>query len=150
MNAQIRERLDVIRELLKDEPTTQEELRTKLGSMQYAVTQSTISRDLRKLGAIRTVDSEKRTVYRLPELLEPAMASGNLGGLVLDIRTNGSMVVIRTAVGSASFVARHLDNIGPAEILGTIAGDDTIFVAPASTDHRQIRLTMDSIRRCLM
>jgi transcriptional regulator of arginine metabolism len=52
--------------------------------------------------------------------------------LVLGLSTNGSLAVIRTAVGAASAVARAIDDARLGEVLGTIAGDDTIFVAPAA------------------
>ena len=72
---------------------------------------------------------------------------GALIDLVRDIQANQSLVVIHTSPGSASFVARHLDRTRPAGILGTIAGDDTIFVAPSS--RRQIEATIREIRQSL-
>lgn len=127
-------RLDALRELL-DEGTlsTQDELRDKLEKQGFDVTQSTISRDMRKIGAVRGFDSFGRTVYRLPEdISAPVITPGSMGDLVTEIVTNGSIIVIHTTPGSASLVARHLDHFRPADILGTIAGDDTIFVAPAT------------------
>jgi transcriptional regulator of arginine metabolism len=53
-------------------------------------------------------------------------------GLILDMKTNGPIIVIYTSPGSANLIARHLDRVRPTGILGTIAGDDTIFVAVAS------------------
>jgi transcriptional regulator of arginine metabolism len=130
-----RDRLQALRGLL-DEGTlsTQDELREKLGKLQFRVTQSTISRDLRKLGAVKAIDSDGRTVYRLgDEAVAPVLASaGSLASLVVEIATNGSIIVVHTTPGSASLIARHLDNHRPGGILGTLAGDDTIFVAPAS------------------
>ena len=57
---------------------------------------------------------------------------------------NGAMIVINTTPGSASLVARHLDSRGGENILGTIAGDDTIFVAPKKLS--EIRQTLKAIR----
>lgn len=144
-NKGARTRLDSLRKLLgQGTLSTQDELREKLERMHFVVTQSTVSRDLRKLGAIKAVDPDGRTVYRLAseETLAP-LPTSSLADLILDIRSNGSMIVIQTSPGSASLIARHLDHTKPGGILGTIAGDDTIFVAPASA--REINSTIREI-----
>ena len=127
----LRSRLEALRVLLKDEEhRTQEDLRGKLEKMNFAVTQSTVSRDLRRLGAVKAIDPEGRTIYRLPEENDvPVVIGGTIGTMVHEIQANQSVIVIHTSPGSASLVARHLDRMRPAGILGTIAGDDTIFVA---------------------
>lgn len=128
-------RLSALRKLLADgEISTQEELADELRRLDFDITQSTISRDLRRVGAVKTVNAEGETVYRLSHemtAVAPILAS-SLKHLLLDIQHNDSMIVIHTAAGSASLVARHLDQLRPEGILGTIAGDDTIFVAAAS------------------
>ena len=142
-------RLEALKKLLHEvESSTQEELREKLEEQDFGVTQSTVSRDLRKLGAVRAVDNDGRTVYRLPVEREPTIPDA-ITDLVLDVTTNGALIVIRTAVGSASLVARQLDRVRPEGLLGTIAGDDTIFVAPASLAKRDIRTTIQAIREAL-
>ena len=128
--------------------STQEELADALFKKKFEVTQSTISRDLRKIGAVKAIDQSGRTVYRLPVLGEPAAVaqvnySTGLRGLMLDIAHNGAMIVIHTAPGSASLIARYLDRTKPNGILGTIAGDDTIFVAPRSM--KQVTQTIKAI-----
>jgi transcriptional regulator of arginine metabolism len=130
-------RLQVLRELLREgQASTQEDLGKALRQKKYDVTQSTISRDLRRIGAIKTNNAEGQVVYKLPEeqFSLPLNVSHNLGGLLMDVQGNDSMIVLHTSPGSASLVARHIDsmraNLG---ILGTIAGDDTIFIAPVST-----------------
>lgn len=142
-------RLTALRRLLEQEKlSTQDELREELEALRFKVTQSTISRDLRRLGAVRAVDTDGRTVYRLPdEFGTPLPTANGLNSLIQDIRHNGVMIVIHTSPGSASLVARHLDHYGPGDLLGTIAGDDTIFVAPASIKNMPgvIREIMDSI-----
>ncbi len=133
--------------LSKGDLSTQEEFVEELKSQKFDVTQSTISRDLRRLGAIKMSGPGGTVVYRLPEDQAtplPAAVSNGLRGLLLDIEHNGSMIVIHTSPGSASLVARHLDAVRPRGILGTIAGDDTIFVAPAST--KEIRATIEEIK----
>lgn len=130
-------RLDYLKDLLeKGEPSSQEELAQKLERASFNVTQSTVSRDLRKLGAIRTVDSEGQLVYRLESsrtqpIPEPVVSS--MQRLIEKIQSNSSQIVIRTQPGSASLVARFLDAHFSSDILGTIAGDDTVFVAPVKT-----------------
>jgi transcriptional regulator of arginine metabolism len=126
-------RLDALRRLLSQGTlSTQEDLREKLEKQGHKITQSTVSRDLRKLGTVKAIDANGQTVYRLSEDGPPVVSPASLNDLVLDIRSNGAMIVIHTHPGSASLVARHLDQVRPGGILGTIAGDDTIFVAPAS------------------
>lgn len=144
------DRLTTLRRLLEQErASTQDELREELEAQKFKVTQSTISRDLRRIGAIRAIDIDGRTVYRLPEdvPLPPSAATG-LNSLVEDIRHNGSMIVIHTSPGSASLIARHLDHHRPGNLLGTIAGDDTVFVAPTSL--RNLSSTVRKIRESLL
>lgn len=137
-------RLETLRKLLSQGSlSTQDELREKLEKQDFSVTQSTVSRDLRKIGAIKAVDADGRTVYRLPADEPAPIASTSLGDLVLDVNHNGSLIVIHTTPGSASLIARHLDRSASDGILGTLAGDDTIFVAPRSV--KDIRVTMQRI-----
>lgn len=130
------ERHLALRKLIREgEASTQEELCLALRKKNFDVTQSTVSRDLRRIGAIKVTNLEGEIVYRLPEDHTPAVPSINneLGGLLIEIQSNATMIVLHTSPGSASLVARQIDaarnNLG---ILGTIAGDDTIFVVPAS------------------
>lgn len=141
-------RLQALRRLLdKEESSTQEELREQLESLDFAVTQSTVSRDLRRLGAIKMTDAQGRTTYRLApeEAAVPRVES--LGDLVRTIDHNGAMIVLQTTPGSASLVARQIDNLRSKDILGTIAGDDTIFVAPSSV--KRIEVITRSIKQTL-
>jgi len=140
-----RKRLATLRQILSEgDLSTQEELVLELKNRKFNVTQSTISRDLRRIGAVKAIDSTGRTIYRLPEepILAPVTTSG-LRGLMLDIQHNGAMIVIHTSPGSASLVARHLDSVKPDGILGTLAGDDTIFVVPASV--KKIEHTVQAV-----
>lgn len=140
-----RSRLNALRKLLiEGEISTQEELAEELARQKYQVTQSTISRDLRKLGAIKTFDPAGQIVYRLPDdVMIPSVSTAGLKGLLLDIQHNGVTIVLHTTPGSASLVARHLDQVKPEGIIGTMAGDDTIFVAPSSI--KRIEQTVKAI-----
>jgi transcriptional regulator of arginine metabolism len=146
MAPSVSERLGFLRKILESgKNSTQEEIRDMLEEKGHDVNQSTISRDLRKLGAIKATDNKGRTIYRLSENSgESSFVSQSIADLVINIDHNDSMIVIQTAPGSASLVARHLDMNRPADILGTIAGDDTIFVAP-SKDH-SMKQTISAIK----
>lgn len=146
MAPSVSERLNALRKLLEQgKNSTQEELREMLESKGHDVNQSTISRDLRKIGAIKGTDNKGRTIYRLSGMAsETTFVAQSVADLILNITHNDSMIVIQTSPGSASLVARHLDMNKPADILGTIAGDDTIFVAPSK--EYSIKQTITAIR----
>jgi transcriptional regulator of arginine metabolism len=111
---------------------TQEELLAALAAAGFRATQATLSRDLARLGARRVSRPRGGTVYELGDGAGPGGGGlGALRGLVAGIDANASLVVIRTHPGSAPAVARAIDLSELREVLGTIAGDDTIFVAPA-------------------
>ncbi|MFQ1016524.1 transcriptional regulator ArgR [Gilliamella sp. BG7] len=95
------------------------------------INQSKVSRMLTKFGAVRTRNAKSETVYCLPAEISVPTTSSPLKNLVIDIDFNSSMVVIHTSPGAAQLIARLLDSIGKSEgILGSIAGDDTIFSTP--------------------
>ena len=95
------------------------------------ISQSKVSRMLSKYGAVRTRNAKQEMVYCLPPDLAVPSTKAPLNQLVLDIQHNDVMVIIRTSPGAAQLIARLLDSVGKKEgVLGTIAGDDTIFIAP--------------------
>ncbi len=148
MGKPVKSRREFLRGLLAEgDLSTQEELVEKLEKSNFSVTQSTVSRDLRKLGAIRAIDSKGRTVYRLPEEMFVPVKTSSLIEMVTSIRSNGSLIVIRTHPGSASLVGRFVDMTFSDEILGCIAGDDTVFVAPES--HKETNALMKKIERAI-
>jgi len=109
------------------------------------INQSKVSRMLSKFGAVRTRNAKQEMVYCLPAELGVPTTSSPLKNLVIDLDHNDSMIVIRTSPGAAQLIARLLDSIGKAEgILGTIAGDDTIFIAPAQVSD--IDTTLNTIK----
>jgi transcriptional regulator of arginine metabolism len=133
--------------LAEGDLSTQDELVEKLEKSHYPVTQSTVSRDLRKLGAIRAIDSKGRTVYRLPEEMFLPVKTSSLNDMIVSIRSNGAMIVIRTQPGSASLVGRFVDMTFTNEILGCIAGDDTVFVAPCH--QRETKTVLKQIEKAI-
>ncbi|MEQ7874198.1 arginine repressor [Sphingomonas sp. ASV193] len=117
---------------------SQEEIVARLGLAGVAATQATVSRDLDELGAVK-LKREGAIRYLLPETIDPAHAAAKLDRLlaewVTDVVTAGPLVVLRTPPGSANLVANALDSAALGAVAGTIAGDDTIFVAVAD-GHR--------------
>jgi transcriptional regulator of arginine metabolism len=132
--------------------STQEDLRALLADRGFEVTQGTLSRDLARLGARRAPGPEGGTVYELPEDA-PTAPSGPLlealQRLVLQVRDNGALVVVHTTPGAASAVALAFDQARLPEVLGTIAGDDTVFVAPiqAASASRLTRVLNGLLRK---
>jgi transcriptional regulator of arginine metabolism len=105
---------------------TQDELRTRLADRGHVLDQSAISRALARLGARRVRQPDGVLAYELPDAPREAWI-----WLVTQIEDNGSLVVARTTTGAAQVVASAIDRARLPEVLGTIAGDDTIFLAPA-------------------
>ncbi|NYS31424.1 MULTISPECIES: transcriptional regulator ArgR [unclassified Pantoea] len=96
------------------------------------INQSKVSRMLTKFGAVRTRNARMEMVYCLPAELGVPTTTSPLKNLVLDIDYNDALVVIHTSPGAAQLIARMLDSLGKSHgILGTIAGDDTIFITRA-------------------
>ncbi len=130
--------MDYFKELLKKERlSSQSEIVEALQQAGFHnINQSKVSRMLSKSGAVRTRNAKREMVYCLPAELGIPTTTSPLKNLVLDIDRNASLIVIRTSPGSAQLIARLLDSIGKAEgILGTIAGDDTIFITPTNSDE---------------
>jgi len=122
-------RRDAIREILSGRPVAnQGELLRRLGARGIRASQATLSRDMAMLGVRRAVGPDG------PRYL----VDGNGGALPLDpvrrlvdgVESNGALVIVRTKSSAAATVARALDEAGLSEVMGTLAGDDTVFVAP--------------------
>ncbi len=127
--------------LMGRKASTQEEICSNLEQQGYEINQSKASRLLRKIGAIKVVNEQGQTVYSLPREPAPPHMQTPLRDLILDIVSNETLIIVFTSPGSASMVARVLDyNLAKTEILGTLAGDDTIFVAPKSIHKIDILL----------
>ncbi|TKK23432.1 arginine repressor [Enterobacter cancerogenus] len=95
------------------------------------VNQSKVSRMLTKVGAVRIRNASGEMAYAIPPELAVPVVTGQIKSLVLSAEYNTHMVVLRTSPGAAQLIARMLDSHGRSEgILGTIAGDDTVFVTP--------------------
>lgn len=122
-----------IAELIRREALhNQEELAHRLGELGFVATQATVSRDLEQLGAIK-VRRDGRIVYALPDAAATAQPAGRLDSVVREwvqsIRPAGNLLVMRTPPGSAHVVGFALDQARLPQVVGTICGDDTIFIA---------------------
>lgn len=113
---------------------TQQELAAALRERGFRATQATISRDVAELGLIK-VNRDGVQAYALPPRLLEAETSGEdrlrklLHDLPVEFREAGLLLVIRTLPGSAHAIAAALDRARWPEVAGSVAGDDTLFVA---------------------
>lgn len=111
---------------------SQEELVARLSLAGIAATQATVSRDLLELGAAR-VKRDGTIRYVMPDQLDSGHAGQKLDRLLAEwveaIIPAGNLLVLKTPPGSANLVANALDSAGLDGVAGTLAGDDTIFVA---------------------
>ncbi len=119
--------LNVIR---NKEIYTQEELGRELSRIGIQTTQVTLSRDIRELGLVKTVEGYRQLQS---ETAGPEFASV-VSEYVLDIRVAQNLVVLRTSPGNANSLAIALDREKLEEVVGTIAGDDTVLVI--ATDNK--------------
>jgi transcriptional regulator of arginine metabolism len=123
-----------ITKFLETQPvTSQAQLVTLLGQQGIEATQTTVSRDLEDLGAVKVRLPGGETAYALPELPAQQIAPEDhlrrvLGEWVVEVAHSGNLVVLRTPPGSAHVVGSALDRSGLEEVVGTVAGDDTVLV----------------------
>lgn len=118
--------------------TSQTQLTELLEAEGLAATQATVSRDLDELGAIKVRVPGGETVYAIPEHPVDRIAPEDhlrrvLSDWVADVNHSANLVVLRTPPGSAHVVASALDRAGISDILGTVAGDDTLIVVAAES-----------------
>ena len=130
MSKQHRHKL--IREIVSAERIgSQDALREHLTHRGVRCTQATLSRDLKELKIVRSSTPEG-PLYRIPLLNDQDAVRKVVGMEIKSVRHNGSLVVLRTMAGRAQGVAAYIDSLEDPRILGTLAGDDTVFIAPTS------------------
>ena len=129
-----------ITQLLSDLPISSKlDLVKELEDIGIPATQATVSRDLEELGAVKVRLPNGELIYAIPEYpVDRVLPEDHLrrvmGEWVVEIKTSENIVVLRTPPGSAHVVASALDRAGLPEVLGTVAGDDTLFVVAASSE----------------
>ena len=123
---------EIIRLIQACDIETQEDLAAELRALGYKVTQATVSRDIRELRLIKVAAKGGGFKYAKPERHEIAVSerlTRILADSLLNVEAAGNLIVVQTLSGSANVAAEALDNLGWPEIMGTIAGDNTIFIA---------------------
>ena len=132
---------EILNIISQEAVVTQDEIIQKLKEKGYHVTQATVSRDIKELRLVKTADENNRYRYRQKKSDESGLDdkfSAILSKVVTSVEAAGNLIVIKTRNGMGMAVATGVDSLGLTEIIGTIAGDDTVFVAaktPALAEH---------------
>ena len=141
-------RLSAIRQVIDREPVhSQEELRHHLASMGFVVTQATLSRDIKELGLVKRAADGAYQGSGNPEFNSAASAavalSRALGEFLISVDAAQNLVVVKTGPGQAQILAIAIDRAKLTDVVGTIAGDDTILVV--CRDQRSAQTTRNTI-----
>jgi len=113
---------------------SQDDLVQALKRAGYTVTQATASRDIEEIGAVRSRNQKGEMVYSISEDNDSSLARSMPlpQELILSVDSSANLAVVRTPPGGAQLLASSLDHSGIKEIIGTIAGDDTVLVVSKS------------------
>lgn len=143
------ERHAVVRDLIATHRvTSQEHLRELLARRGFDVAQATLSRDIRELRLIKKPDADGRTYYSLPpEAWDTAPPLHRLlTTLFVGAEGTGNLLVVKTLAGGAQAVAQALEGEEWPEVLGTVAGDDTILVILRNPVHlKKVRARIEDL-----
>lgn len=123
--------LKLVELISKREIETQEALAEALREEGFVVTQATVSRDIKELGLIKTMTASKGYKYSQPQVLEYKTSDKLLNlfrECVLSIDFSENFIVIKTLSGSANSAAALIDKMSISDVMGCIAGDDTILI----------------------
>ena len=123
----------IVQILEKSAVSSQQQLVEILAEAGVEATQATVSRDLEEIGAVKVRAAGGESVYAVPDLPKDRVAPEEhlrrvMGDWVVEVTSSANLVIVRTPPGSAHVVASALDRAGLPDILGTVAGDDTILV----------------------
>ncbi len=136
----------IILDIINETPIeTQEELLNKLRENGFNVTQATVSRDIKELRLLKSLSPDGK--YRYTSMKKSASdLQGNLQNFfnssVINVKSAQNMVVIKTTAGMANALCASIDSMDFEGIIGTIAGDDTIFIV-CSDSERATKLVID-------
>jgi transcriptional regulator of arginine metabolism len=138
-----KQRLDLICDTVRTETIrSQEDLLHSLAGKGLHITQATLSRDLKQLNIVKTRDADGFYIYLLSETTTDVTDTGRM-----EIEFSGDLAVIKTRPGYAMGIASDIDAHALHEIIGTIAGDDTILLIPREGYSRE--QIADSLARFL-
>jgi transcriptional regulator of arginine metabolism len=126
------QRLSAIQDVVEHEPVrSQEQLRQRLAARGFVVTQATLSRDIKELGLLKRSSDGAYQPSSAEETPQPT-ALGSLGKALteylIDIEPVQQLVVLRTGAGQAQILGLAIDRARMPEVVGTLAGDDTILI----------------------
>lgn len=146
-------RLEVIKMIVSSqELATQEELLAELDIAGFPTSQATLVRDLRQLRIVKGQNRNGNYVYLMPSEQRFRTVSDTHVSLnamhrlgALSMKFTGNIAVIKTLPGHAAHIAYDIDNANIPEILGTIAGDDTVFVAVSEGVERSVMMDKLSV-----
>ena len=122
----------------------QDELSSALAKEGFTLTQSSISRDLKLLKVVKGTTKDGKSVYMLPEnpyyrrVSDVNRMGQTIQREVIHIAFTGQLAIVKCRSGYASGIAGEIDRSGFSEVLGTVAGDDTIFVVLAEGYDREV------------
>ena len=119
---------------------TQEELAQKLQEMNIKITQATVSRDIKELRLLKVLSSNGEYKYATSDQAEHGISERFVRMFVdsvLSVASSGNIIVIKTLSGSADVAGEAIDSMRWPEILGTISGDNTIFVVVKNENDTQ-------------
>jgi transcriptional regulator of arginine metabolism len=122
----------ILRLVSEQKLATQSELAAALRDAGFDAVQTTVSRDIAQLGLVKVRDAEGRLVYALPGVADLNRLNELASALrrwATDVVSSGSLAIVKTPPGYAQGLALALDAAAFADVVGTVAGDDTIFVA---------------------
>ncbi len=110
---------------------TQEDLARMLRSLGYSVTQATVSRDIKEMRLIKILTPEGKYKYATVDNAESDLQerfNRIFSSSVLSVNSSGNLIVIKTISGSANAAAEAIDSMKWPDVLGTLAGDNTVFI----------------------
>lgn len=136
-----KERQEKIREIIENHRiNTQDELIKRLKDSGFSATQATMSRDIKELQLTKISDGDNGYYYVFPFSVKANdlnKLNDSLAELIISVNNAMNIIVIKTHAGMAQAVAIGIDNIKSDEILGCVAGDDTIFVVASTSEVAQ-------------
>ncbi|MBE7061517.1 MAG: arginine repressor [Clostridiales bacterium] len=137
-----KERLSIILNLINSEEIcTQEELTERLNSLGHNVSQSTVSRDINELNLIKSQGKNKKSIYvhagANTKTASPQII-GLLKQIIVSVDSANNLVVIKTLAGNAGSAGMAVDQMHFPQVIGTVAGDDTLLVVAKTNSDADV------------